>query len=103
MAKPLIWIDFPIHPEAMRLLQENAEVAGPEIRPPRRGRSRCLRAGADPLRQSPLAPAQRGPLPPRGLQQRGGQPAHGHGGGDADFSGPVQRTPPFPRQPRGLG
>ena len=29
MTKPLIWIDFPLHPDALHLLQQNAEVSGP--------------------------------------------------------------------------
>lgn len=29
MKKPHIWLDFPIHPEALRMLQEGAEVSGP--------------------------------------------------------------------------
>jgi len=29
LRKPNIWLDFPIHPEALRMLQEGAEVSGP--------------------------------------------------------------------------
>ena len=29
MEKPNIWLDFPIHPEAMRMLRDGAEVSGP--------------------------------------------------------------------------
>jgi len=29
LAKPLIWLDFPIHADAMRLLEESAQVSGP--------------------------------------------------------------------------
>ena len=29
MAKPLVWLDLPIHPEALRTLQESAEISGP--------------------------------------------------------------------------
>jgi len=29
LAKPLIWTDFPLHPDGLRLLKEHAEIAGP--------------------------------------------------------------------------